>query len=415
MTRRHPEFESGKAGVEAAKLKKFSYADGSQRQWLSDAVRNQVLRLFGYMLLSDFQVIRPQFEMSQEDTLSWIADAHIQSEAKQKSPDELELFRKSIREKLWHVGCKPDRIEKRGHVLADFLHRDWKQMKIYSLDESPKGKDLSYRSQVYGETVDQIFERYYPDGSSPPDDLIHVSCTGYLSPSGAQKVVSRRGWGQNTVVTHSYHMGCYGAFPALRMAEGFLRKKKQIDVVHTEICCLHMNPASHSTDQLVTQSLFADGFIKYSIRKKGKFPHLKVLALAEEMIPESTHSMSWNVVDWGNQMYLGKEVPVLIARHVQGYLNRLPISSPTPLFAIHPGGPKILLQLQELLHLKDEQLKASFEVLKKYGNMSSATIPHIWQEILQDPKIPSQTQIVSLAFGPGLTISGSLMEKRCGS
>lgn len=367
------------------------------------------------MLVSDFQVIRPQFEMSQEDTLGWIADAHAQSEAKERSPEELELFRKSIRDKLWHVGCKPDRIEKRGHVLDDFLHRDWKQMKIYALDDSPKGKDLSYRSQVFGETVDQIFERYYPDGSSPPDDLIHVSCTGYLSPSGAQKVVSSRGWGQKTVVTHSYHMGCYGAFPALRMAEGFLRKNKQIDVVHTEICSLHMNPASHSTDQLVTQSLFADGFIKYSIREKGQFPHLKVLALAEEMIPKSTHSMSWNVVDWGNQMYLGKEVPVLIARHVKVYLNRLPISDPTPLFAIHPGGPKILLQLQEILNLSDAQLKFSFDILRKYGNMSSATIPHIWQEILQDPKIESGTQIVSLAFGPGLTISGSLMEKVCGS
>ncbi len=50
MTRRRPEFESSKAGAEAAKLKKFSDTGGLRRQWLLDAVRNQVLRLFGYNL-----------------------------------------------------------------------------------------------------------------------------------------------------------------------------------------------------------------------------------------------------------------------------------------------------------------------------------------------------------------------------
>ncbi len=34
LARRRPEFESSKAGAEAAKLKKFSDAGGSQIQWL---------------------------------------------------------------------------------------------------------------------------------------------------------------------------------------------------------------------------------------------------------------------------------------------------------------------------------------------------------------------------------------------
>src|SRR5690606_15989325 len=48
MPRRRPEFEPGEAGVEAAKLKKFSDADGSQSQWLPDAGRNRFLKLFRY-------------------------------------------------------------------------------------------------------------------------------------------------------------------------------------------------------------------------------------------------------------------------------------------------------------------------------------------------------------------------------
>jgi hypothetical protein len=49
MTRRRPEFESGEAGAEAAKLKKFSDAGGSQSLWLLDAVRNQILSSFVYI------------------------------------------------------------------------------------------------------------------------------------------------------------------------------------------------------------------------------------------------------------------------------------------------------------------------------------------------------------------------------
>lgn len=365
------------------------------------------------MLLTNFRVIRPPFESLQEETLDWIAEAHAVAERKEE-------FRPSIQEALWKVGCKPDRIEKRGHVLPDFLHRDWEKMQIYSLHESVFGKDLSKRSKVFQEEVDQIFETYYPDDQSPPDDLIHVSCTGYVAPSGAQKIVSKRNWGKKTTITHAYHMGCYGSIPALRMAEGFLKsssQKERIDIVHTEICSLHSNPSNHALDQLVSQSLFADGFIKYSASQKETNPHLKVLSTKEEIIPNSTHAMSWDVMNWGFEMSLSREIPVLITRHLKSYLNDFcdERELKNSLFAIHPGGPKILTHIQELLGLKQEQMAHSFAILKQYGNMSSATLPHIWEAILNDPHIPDQTPIISLAFGPGLTICGARLEKRCGS
>ncbi len=365
------------------------------------------------MFLTDFQLIRPLYESTQKETLDWLVDAHVKAEGD-------EQFRSVIKEKLWHVGCKPEHIEKRGHVLSDFLHRDWDKMEVYRLHESPAGATLSVRAKIFQNEVDQIFDRYYPEGASAPDDLIHVSCTGYVSPSGAQKIVSKQGWGQATTVTHAYHMGCYGSIPAIRMGTGFLAfdsTKKRADIVHTEICSLHSNPSKHQLDQLVSQSLFADGFMKYSLTKASNQPRIKVLALREEIIPHSTKAMTWDVMDWGFQMSLAKEVVVLITRHLKEYLQRLsPKEIPqNALFAVHPGGPKILKHVQDALQLKDEQMAFSFQVLKEYGNMSSATLPHIWDKILADPNIPSHTPIVSLAFGPGLTISGAYMEKICGS
>ena len=361
------------------------------------------------MCLSDFHLIRPPFETSQEETLAWLIAAHRASDGTE------------VEEQLLRVGCKPDRIAKRGHINPDYLHRDWSQMEIFRLLENPAGLGLNVRSAIYSKHADQIFEEFYPTEENPPEDLIHVTCTGYIAPSGAQKLISKRRWGEKTTVTHAYHMGCYGSIPALRMAKGFLYSSKQrVDIVHTEICSIHANPSLHTLDQLVSQSLFADGFIKYSMRENKENLGLLLHTTREEIIPDSTGAMSWDVVNWGFAMSLSKEVPVLIKRALRGFLERLAKNTKwtseelckNALFAVHPGGPKILVYIQELLNLQDAQIKDSFEILKQYGNMSSATLPHIWKQILENA--PHGTPIVSLAFGPGLSICGAIMETQCG-
>ncbi|MBI5273848.1 MAG: naringenin-chalcone synthase [Chlamydiales bacterium] len=377
--------------------------------------------------LFNLEMIRPPFESTQEGSIEWFVNAHTQAEkTRGKTQEELDAFRQEIGEKLQHVGCKPKHIAKRGHILDDFLHQDWQQMKVYRLEDSPSGMHLDVRMQYYQEYADKVFTQFYENVDEAPCDLIHVSCTGYVSPSAAQKLVSKKQWHATTVVTHAYHMGCYGAIPAMRMARGFLAassSKNQVDIVHTEICCLHSNPSFHQLDQLVSQSLFADGFIKYSMARESLLPHLKVIAIHEEMIPNSLPFMTWDVVDWGFQMSLAKEVVVLIKRALKDYLKRLSEHSiwqmedllQQAIFAVHPGGPKILSQVQEVLGLSDNQMRHSKELLYNYGNMSSATVPHIWKSILEDKAIPSGTPIVSLAFGPGLGIAGSIVEKVCGS
>ena len=128
------------------------------------------------------------------------------------------------------------------------------------------------------------------------------------------------------------------------MGRGFLKNgKHKIDIIHTEVCSIHSNPSLHQDDQLVSQSLFADGFMKYGLSEETSSPHLKILAVHEEIIPDSINSMTWNVVDWGNQIYLAKEVPVLIARALKGYLKtlcekaRLPGADPSASPVRHPS------------------------------------------------------------------------------
>jgi predicted naringenin-chalcone synthase len=269
------------------------------------------------------------------------------------------------------------------------------------------------KSEFFDRIVTNLFERFYPEGLSLPNHLIHVTCTGYVDPSPAKKLVVKRGAGQTTTVTHAYHMGCYAAFPALRIAVGF---SEPTDIVHTELCTLHMNPSLHETEQLVAQTLFADGYIKYSVQKEGSGSNkgLKVLALHEEIIDDSSEVMKWVCHDWGLKMTLAKEIPVMIARALPRFLETLSqkgrISIEKAFFAIHPGGPKIIDQVAKILKLEPFQYRHSAEILRLYGNMSSATLPHVWDSMIRDEAVQSGTPIVSFAFGPGLCLSGGVFQ-----
>jgi predicted naringenin-chalcone synthase len=372
------------------------------------------------MRLAGFVATRPQFEIDQARSLAWLAAAHAEAEAREKGLDERERKRIEIKmaRVLGRCACPPDKLASRGHSCPDVERVGFRANELYDLSRNPHGRTTATRMAMFAERVAAYFEQAY-ESEQPPDDLIHVTCTGYVSPSGAQQLVARKGWGAYTRVTHAYHMGCYAALPAVRMAAGFTAiGARRVDIVHTELCSLHLDPADHRVEQLVVQSLFADGLIRYSMLPDSG-PGLHLVTSYEVVLPGSDESMAWRVGDHGMQMTLARDVPDRIAKALREFVLELFRRGgmhlghmKTSLFAVHPGGPKIIDRVRDVLELDDEQVAASRGVLRDFGNMSSATLPHIWMRMLADPDIPRGTLIPSLAFGPGLTVCGALLEKR---
>jgi hypothetical protein len=129
-------------------------------------------------------------------------------------------------------------------------------------------------------------------------------------------------------------MGCYAALPALRVATGLLFNPHngglpRADILHTELCSLHLNPQDHSPEQLVVQSLFADGHIRYSMTLderpgiEAPRPAFEALATHEEVIPDSIEDMTWVLSECGFRMTLSREAPDKIAAALPGFLERL--------------------------------------------------------------------------------------------
>lgn len=386
------------------------------------------------IFLSNFRSLRPACISTQAETFAWLADAHAHAEATRarlegRGFDESQ-FRNHMAHRLARFGCGQDKIASRAHELADCSNRHWSEMQVYRLDEQPTGLGALERTRFFTRTVEGVLDRLYSECRTPPTDLLHVTCTGYDSPSAAQRLVARKGWGADTRVFHVYHMGCYATFPALRAAGAFVARAgrdgsdllRGTDVVHTEICSLHLSPLAHSPEQLVVQTLFADGFIAYGVGDEAiwdnRSPAFELLTQDEQIVPDSSDAMTWTCSDWGMQMGLLRDVPERLASVLVAFVDRLARRAglgnqelSQAVYAVHPGGPKILDQVCEVLRLDEAQLACSRRILLERGNMSSATLPHVWMELLRDTQIAAGRAIVSLAFGPGLTICGSIMRK----
>jgi predicted naringenin-chalcone synthase len=288
---------------------------------------------------------------------------------------------------------------------------------------SPGGWDLDARLAMFREHACAAIEKMYPQPDDAPDEIIHVSTTGYRLPSPVHELVSNKNW-IRTTVSHCYHQGCYGAFPAVRMAAGILsatssglaRNCTRVDIAHTEICSIHVAPECLDAGHIICDSLFGDGFIRYSAYTLEAFrerpgPGLQVLRYAEGIIPDSLDAMTWGPISNRFEMKLSANVPRLIAPYTAKFIDDLLRDAGLDLesdredivWVIHPGGPAIVDLVGACLHLTKDQIALSKDVLREGGNMSSATVPHIWDRLLHDPGMKKGTPVLSIAFGPGLT------------
>jgi predicted naringenin-chalcone synthase len=404
---------------------------------------------FDSAVLGDFVPVQFSKPVPQRISLELSAFAFAKAHCLNNAIEDKEGFRRvyhEVKERFEKYALSSSHIKRRQLVFfprltdirivdGEFVLAEPKReyLRLFKDKNDPRGLDLKTRHENYAKVVEECLEKMYPPKKEvkAPDDVIHVTCSGYLAPSPVERMVARKEW-FDTTVTHSYHMGCYGAFPAIRMAHGFLASsqcaatlpKERIDIVHTELLSGHNNITDLSAENIITMSLFADGFIRYSVfperiaREKG-IPGLKILTFHEHLLPGSADDMTWVPGSHQFHMTLSVMVPVVIKNHVRPFVESLlrrigmdfGYEKDTLTFAIHPGGPKIVEHIQNELGLREDQVEISKTVFLENGNMSSATVPHILKAILEERSIKSGTRVVCLGFGPGLTVTGLVLEK----
>jgi len=148
---------------------------------------------------------------------------------------------------------------------------------------------------------------------------------------------------------------------------------------------------------------------------------LELTALGTTLTSVGEQDLTWRIGDNGFEMLLSSKVPRIIEAEVADALVPLADSVGTDesfewrqveRWAIHPGGPAILDRVEKALGLSSDQLAPSRDILSRYGNMSSTTVPFILKSILADPQAREGERVCALAFGPGLTVESAMMTIR---
>ena len=246
--------------------------------------------------------------------------------------------------------------------------------------------------------------------------LVTVSCTGFSAPGIDFDLAAELPLRADVERFHVAFMGCFGAFPALRLARSLIGADPEacVLVVCTEICSVHFR-LTWDPELQVANALFADGSAAAWLDgSEAPGPHLELRSFASRVAPASRGEMSWTIGEHGFDMRLSSYVPKVLEANLlpllQPLLDRAGIQAfaDVPLWGIHPGGRAILDRTASSLAVPAERLAPSYEVLRDFGNMSSATVLFVLQKILKS----SQTgPVLSAAFGPGLTIESALLQK----
>jgi predicted naringenin-chalcone synthase len=206
-------------------------------------------------------------------------------------------------------------------------------------------------------------------------------------------------------------MGCAAAFNGLRMATQIVRSQPsaRVLVVCVELCSIHIQPGAHR-ESLISGSLFADGASACLVGSSpaNQADIFEIGNFYTGVKPETTSEMVWQIGDHGFALRLSPKIPRHLAEAAPAALHALIGERPAPCFwAIHPGGRAIVNRLIEIFQLQPEQVRASWSVLRHFGNLSSATIFFVLDEIRRkfcQDKTNQNINGVAMAFGPGLVI-----------
>jgi len=234
--------------------------------------------------------------------------------------------------------------------------------------------------------------------------LIVASCTGFTAPGLDFDIMHDAGLDAAVERTIVGFMGCFAAVNALKLARHIVRSEPhaKVLVVTVELSSLHLQE-QWELEKMLSFLLFGDGCgaCLVSAEPCG----LSLDRFRSQIIPRSAELITWHIGDQGFEMHLSGQVPGRIRRwlreHGAALLDNRRVDD-VALWAVHAGGRSILDAVQHGLALSPDALCHSRDVLRDFGNMSSATLVFVLERILRSPRATGDG--MAMAFGPGLTV-----------
>ena len=248
--------------------------------------------------------------------------------------------------------------------------------------------------------------------------LFFVSVTGIASPSIDALLINRMGLPANIRRVPIFGLGCVAGAAGIARAADYVRAypDQAAALVSVELCSLTIQRDDLSVANLISSGLFADGAAAAVVTGdeiNAAGPTIR--ATRSIFYPQTEEMMGWKISEKGFRIMLSPEVPQLIREHLghdvdafladQG-LKRSDLTS----WVLHTGGPKVLDATAAALELNDGQLDASWDCLKRVGNLSSASVLVVLEDVIRNRRPEPGTLGLLAAMGPGFCSELLLLE-----
>lgn len=285
--------------------------------------------------------------------------------------------------------------------------------------------DLSFeeRNQIYVSAAKEMAEKALREaclradiGVRSIDYLITTSCTGFMIPSVDAYLVDTLKLRQDVIRIPITEMGCAGGTSAFIYAQKLLMQdpNSRVAVVCVEVPSITFQKQDFSLENAVSSAIFADGAAAAIL---GGSSRLAPEIIATEMyhFPNSTHYMGYNLTNSGLKIVLDKEVPDAIGAHFDHFFypfleKNFLSASDIQHFVFHPGGKKIIQKMEQILAPLGKDIAETKKILSSRGNLSSATVLYVLEEVMNARKPEAGETGYMLAFGPGFTAQSLLLK-----
>jgi alkylresorcinol/alkylpyrone synthase len=242
------------------------------------------------------------------------------------------------------------------------------------------------------------------------DVIFSTTVTGVAAPSLEARIAAAVGLRPDVKRVPMFGLGCVAGAAGIARLHDYLRGAPD-DVgvlLSVELCSLTMQRGDHSTANLVASGLFGDGaaaVVAVGEARAADALGPRVLDSRSHLYPDTQRTMGWDVTSTGLQIVLDAAVPELVHEFlgddVRGFLAEHGLTvGDIDAWVSHPGGPKVIEAIQDVLDLPADALELTWRSLAEVGNLSSSSVLHVLRDTI-DKRPPADTAGLLMAMGPG--------------